>query len=132
MKNYVKFLDFFATNVKPVGLAINEFNLPPRGSANSNKIWYEANNPLSLSGLITDPELDILSYSWSQNAPLISTLGDNLEAILFNSTSISCNGTLKIPPVDRELTFKLTVSDSDNSPSFDVRINVSGVHQFTT
>ena len=53
---------------------------------------------------------------------------NNLLSSFASSTSLATLATLSTPPVDRQYSFKLAVSDSDNSVSDTKEILVSGTN----
>ena len=64
-KGHKLFIDKFITDRVPPGLIANVFNLPPEVVTYSDSEWYDPTSSsanILLSGLVSDPEDDILSY----------------------------------------------------------------------
>jgi len=84
--------------------------------------------------LIVDPENDILTYKWSQIFPTEGALtGLELMGEFADDTALETTFTIQsgeTPPVDTAYTFKLTVSDSNNSVSDTIDVLVSGLDTF--
>lgn len=132
LNHYPPFVDYYSSSLTPAGLLVNYFNLPPRGYIWSGNSFYNGGALATLSGVITDPENDILVYAWSHIAPLVSTLGIPLACTMNSPTSIMTTTTLTTPPVDRYYLFRLNVQDCDNNVDVDIEQNVHGTYAFTT
>jgi len=127
-----KFLNFSI----PAGVWPRFTNLAPVISGFVNdKTFYNPGDDASLSGLIYDPENDILSYAWSHTNPLTTVSGFSLLSSIENAALPGCTANLTSPPtVETLYTFKLSVSDSDNTTiSYDYIpvYSISGVLVFS-
>jgi len=133
LNHYEPFVDYYTNALLPAGLLANYFNLPPRGYIWSGDSFYSGGAVATLSGVITDPENDILVYAWSHVAPLTDWIGTTpLECTMDNPTDIMTTTTLTTPPVDRYYLFRLNVQDCDNTVDIDIEQNVYGTNSFTT
>jgi hypothetical protein len=130
---YPPFVEYFTDALLPAGILPNYFNLPPRGTIQSGSDFYNIGALATFSGIVTDPEGDILTYAWSHVAPLTSfDSSRNLACTMSTPTSISTTTTLTIPYVDRYYLFRLNVQDGDNSTNIDIEQNVYGSNHFTS
>lgn len=128
----------FLANTVPAGLSPKLFNFAPQVEINPvSDRWYDpanGDNEILLSGLIIDPENDILTYEWSQVFPEEATLtGLELKGEFSNPNGPVSNFIIQsgeTPPVDTAYTFKLTVKDSDNTSFDTVDVKVSGLDTF--
>jgi hypothetical protein len=133
LNHYQPFVDYYSDSILPAGLLINYFNLPARGSIWSGSPFYSGGSVATFSGIITEPENDIVVYTWSHVLPLTTWDGDpSLETTMDNPNAIQTTTTLTTPPVDRYYLYRLNVADSDNSPNFDIEQNVYGTYSFET
>jgi len=133
LSHYKPWVDYFTDALVPAGLLCNYFNLPPRGYIYSPNPFYSAGATATLSGVITDPEDDVLTYFWEHIAPLTAYSGSpSLVCTMNTPTQIRTTTTLTIPPADRYYLFRLNVADSDNDPNVDIEQNVRGTYSFTT
>lgn len=138
IKHSLEIANNFLANTVPAGLTPKLFNFAPQVSLTAGEDrWYDpanGDNEILLSGLIIDPENDILTYEWSQVFPETATLtGLELKGEFTNPTSSSTTFIIQsgeTPPVDTAYTFKLTVKDSDNTAFDTVDVNVSGLETF--
>ncbi|KKL59497.1 hypothetical protein LCGC14_2214760, partial [marine sediment metagenome] len=133
LDHYQPFVDYYTDSLLPAGLLINYFNLPPYGDIVSGSPFYTGGNVATFSGLITEPENDIVDYTWSHVKPLTAWVGSpSLETTMDSPNTIQTTTTLTTPPVDRYYLYRLNVEDSDNSPNIDIEQNISGTYSFTT
>jgi len=130
---YAPFLNYYTDSLLPAGLLANYFNLPPTATLTADKDFYDGGEIATISGLISDPETDILEYLWTHELPLTDFIGTTpLECTIIGSDTEQMSTTLTTPLVDRYYLFNLNVSDSDNSPDFEIEVNVSGLYSFTS
>ena len=128
----------FLANTVPAGLTPKLFNFAPQVNVSAGEDrWYDpasGDNEILLSGLIIDPENDILTYEWSQVFPEKATLtGLELKGEFTDPNSPVTTFVVQsgeTPPVDTAYTFKLTVKDSDNTSFDTVDVKVSGLETF--
>lgn len=130
---YPPFVDYYTSSLLPAGLLANYFNLAPRGSIWSGSSFYTGGTQATFSGIVTDPENDIMVYSWSHVSPLTDWVGTTpLECTMDNPTDILTTTTLTTPPVDRYYLFRLNAQDCENSTDIDIEQNVYGTYSFDT
>jgi hypothetical protein len=86
---------------------------------------------VSLSGLISDIENDILTYTWAQTAPLATILTlSGLSSPITSGNSINMTAALSIPPVSTLYDFRITVDDTYNASRNTIQVKVSGLQHF--
>jgi len=133
LDHYEPFVDYYTNALLPAGLLANYFNLVPRGSIASGSSFYAGGAVATLSGVITDPEGDPMTYLWTHVSPLTTFDGSpSLECTIDSPTEIATTTTLTTPPVDRYYLFRINAQDYDNSGDIDIEQNVYGTYSFTT
>jgi len=100
-----------------VVIIIADLNQPPLADAGPDQTVDEE-SVVTLNGTSSsDPDNDVLSYSWVQTAgPAVTLSSDQISSPTFSSPSVGPNGT--------NLTFELTVSDNKGAEATD-DINVT-------
>ena len=135
-KGHKLFIDKFLTDRVPPGLKANVFNLPPEVVTYSDYEWYDPTSSsanILLSGLVSDPEDDILNYKWELVEPIESYGGSDLGVTIANDTNLESSAIVSnVPPTNRLYKFKLTTYDSDNSVETEHLVKVSGTSEWTT
>jgi len=118
--------DSFLNQFIPAGLRARFKNLPPNISGFLNDAsFYNPDDTVLMSGLVSDPEDDILTYQWNYlgmrtdgGAYYAYTVsGVDMPVTLSSPTEISCAGQLPTPPVETLFRFELQTSDSDSTVS---------------
>lgn len=133
LNHYPPFVDYFTNQLLPAGLLVNYFNLPPRGTIWSANNFYNGGSLATFSGIVNDPENDILSFEWEHVLPHTDYMGStNLKCTMNNPYNIQTTTTLTTPPVDRYYLFKLNVKDCDNSVDIYKEQNVRGTYSFSS
>lgn len=132
LNHYQPFVDYYTNSILPAGLLANYFNLAPYGTIWSASSFYTGGSQATFSGIVTEPENDIMTFLWSHVKPLTDYVGTTpLECTMDNPTEIQTTTTLTTPPVDRYYLFRLNVQDCDNSTDIDIEQNVYGTYSFT-
>jgi len=131
---YVPFVTNFLTESFPASVRSFFFNDAPIISGLfANTEFADGGDTILISGLISDPENDILSYLWSNVSPLISlTTSGSLVSDIDDPTSLTTSVTLTTPTVDTLYKFMQAVSDSDNTATGILSVPVSGTYSFTS
>jgi len=133
LSHYQPFVDYYTNYILPAGLIINYFNLPPYGYIWSANNFYNGGTLATFSGVVTDPENDILTFFWEHISPVTNYLGNtNLKCTINSPNTIQTTTLLTTPPVDRYYLFRLNVKDCDNSTDIDIEQNVHGTYSFTS
>ena len=120
----------------PAGVFKNIFNRPPTGTVTSDRPYsqyYDVPSDdrlVTLSGLISDPEKDILKYKWKHFSPKQTLDGASLLTTFVDDTKLETVAALVKPPTDMIYTLHLEVSDSDNITTIPLNIKVSGTIPF--
>lgn len=120
------FFQKFLNSYIPASLRARFTNLPPEIEGwYNNKSFYDPEDVIIISALISDPEDDILTHQWNfLGMRTVSGIyypytveGVSMIPPMYNVTSITCSGLLPIPPVETLFRFQLRTSDSDNTTS---------------
>lgn len=114
-----------ATGVDDMKVIVNAANLAPTANAGANKSITLPTNTVVFSGSGTDPDGSISTYGWTQ-------VGGPLPATLTNGNTPNLT---VVVPIDGTYTFRLTVTDNDNTTAFDdvqLTVNAAAVNQAPT
>ncbi|TLY00225.1 MAG: tandem-95 repeat protein, partial [Thaumarchaeota archaeon] len=114
-----------ANGTDTISVMVQNVNEPPVADAGSDQVVDEGTNPVILNGSASsDPDGDILTYSWLQtNGTSIELINDTTATPSFTAPEVNSTGIV--------LTFKLTVSDgfANSTDTVDITVNNVKINQ---